>query len=250
MAARRSFPLVGGGLAALILAAWAVQVRMSAQMDGGGGTFAAWQWTPGAVAATWFMWVVMMIAMMLPTAMPFIWTYWSLSGARAGIRARNTGTIAFVSGYLAAWGAFGAAATLLQVVLNQLDLLSPNMAIAANGLSGAVVLSAGIYQFTPMKSICANKCRTPFGFLVARWRDGAGGAFVIGAEHGVYCVGCCWLLMATLFVAGVMSLAWMAVLTAIVLVEKLPAVGEKFGKAVGCLGIVAGIALILRSVFW
>lgn len=249
MAARRSFQLVGVGLAALILAAWAVQVRMFARMDGGGGTVAAWQWTPGAVAATWFMWVVMMIAMMLPTAMPFIWTYWSLSGARAGIRARNTGTFAFISGYLAAWGAFSAAATLLQVVLHQLDLLSPNMAIAANGLGGAVVLSAGIYQFTPLKSICANKCRTPFGFLVARWRDGPGGAFVIGAEHGVYCVGCCWLLMATLFVAGVMSLAWMAVLTAIVLIEKLPAAGEKFGRAVGCLGIAVGIGLILRSVF-
>ncbi len=218
------------------------------QMNGMEGTMAAWQWTPGAVAATYFMWTVMMVAMMLPTALPFIWTYWNLSGARSGDGARTGGTVAFVTGYLAAWGAFSAVATLVQIVLHQLGLLSPSMAIAANGLSGALVLGAGLYQFTRAKAVCANKCRTPLGFLMARWRDGPGGAFLVGAEHGAYCVGCCWLLMATLFVAGVMSLAWMAVLTAIVLIEKLPAAGERFGRAMGFLGIGVGLFLVFRAV--
>ncbi|MBI3371987.1 MAG: DUF2182 domain-containing protein [Betaproteobacteria bacterium] len=247
MEARRDFVIVGSGLAAVIVVSWAWQVRMSLQMQELAQGVPSWQWTPGAILATFFMWATMMVAMMLPTALPFIRTYWGLAGARSSQASRTSGTIAFVSGYLIAWAVFSAAATLLQILLHQRGLLSPNMSIAGTGLSGVVALAAGIYQFTPMKTACARKCRTPIGFFVARWRDGVGGAIAVGIEHGLYCVGCCWLLMATMFVAGVMSLAWMAMLTAIMLIEKLPSVGERFGGAIGWIGIAAGIALIVRS---
>ncbi len=220
---------------------------MSLQMQALADSVPSWQWTPGAVFATFLMWAVMMVAMMLPTAVPFIRTYWHLAGARTTSSSSTSGTMAFVFGYLVAWAGFSAAATLLQILLHQRGLLSPNMAISDTGLSGVVALGAGIYQFTPMKSACAHKCRTPIGFFVARWRDGPGGAIAVGIEHGVYCVGCCWLLMATMFVAGIMSLAWMAILTAIMLIEKLPSVGERLGGAMGWIGIAAGIALIAKS---
>jgi predicted metal-binding membrane protein len=220
---------------------------MSLQMQAMADSVPSWQWTPGAVFATFLMWAVMMVAMMLPTALPFIRTYWQLAGARRAGASRTSGTIAFVFGYLVAWTVFSAAATLLQILLHQRGLLSPNMAISGTALSGVVALGAGIYQFTPMKLACAHKCRTPIGFFVARWRDGPGGAIAVGIEHGAYCVGCCWMLMATMFVAGIMSLAWMAILTAIMLIEKLPSIGERFGRAMGWIGIAAGITLIAKS---
>ena len=247
LAARRNLVIVGGGLAAVVLAAWAWQVNMSLQMQAAANSASAWQWTPGVIVATVLMWCVMMVAMMLPTATPFIWTYWNLAGNRSTHTSRTGGTIAFVFGYLVAWTIFSAIATALQMLLDERGLLSPNMAIVATGLSGVVVLAAGVYQFTPMKSACAHKCRTPIGFFMARWRDGAGGATAVGIAHGAYCIGCCWMLMATMFVMGVMSLAWMAILTAIMLVEKLPSMGERFGRILGWIGIATGIALIAKS---
>ena len=220
---------------------------MALQMDALANSVPAWQWTPGAILATFFMWCVMMVAMMLPTALPFIWTYWNLAGSRTTSVSRMAGTLAFVCGYLVAWVVFSAATTLLQILLDSRGLLSPTLALAGAGVSGAVVLAAGVYQFTPMKLACAHKCRTPIGFFMARWRDGAGGAMALGIEHGVYCVGCCWMLMAIMFVVGIMSLAWMAILTAIMLVEKLPSIGERFGRAIGLTGIAAGIYLIVRA---
>ena len=245
--ARRNLLIVGGGLVAVVLACWAWQVDMSLQMQATANGAPSWQWTPGAIAATFLMWCAMMVAMMLPTAAPYIWTYWNLAGSRTAHTSQTSGTIAFVVGYLVAWALFSAAATLLQIVLDERGLLSPNMMIAGTGVSGAVALAAGIYQFTPMKRACAHQCRTPIGFFAARWRDGAGGALAVGIEHGMYCVGCCWVLMATLFVAGIMSLAWMAILTAVMLIEKLPSIGERFGRAMGWAGIAVGIVLIAKA---
>ena len=247
LGSRRDLVIVGGGLAAVVLASWTWQVYMAMLMGAPVSGAPVWQWTPVAIFATFLMWSVMMVAMMLPTALPFIWTYWKLAESRTTRIPRAGGTIAFVGGYVAAWTAFSAAATLLQILLDQRGLLSPTMAIADPAVSGAIALGAGIYQFTPMKLACAYKCRTPIGFFVARWRDGAGGAMLLGIGHGLYCIGCCWMLMATMFVAGIMSLAWMAILTAIMLVEKLPSIGERFGRAMGWIGIAAGIALIASS---
>ena len=244
MAARRDLLIVAGGLGAITLAAWAYQVRMALNMQALPGGEVSWQWTPGAVFMTFVMWAVMMVAMMLPTAVPFVSTYSKLAGARAAGMSPVSGTIWFVTGYTLAWTLFGAGATLLQMLLQQYGLLSPSMSITSTSLSGAVLLAAGIYQFTPMKLACARHCRTPAGFFIARWRDGPRGALAMGTRHGVYCVGCCWMLMTIMFVAGIMSLAWMLILTAVMLTEKLPAVGERFGHAVGGVAIVAGIALI------
>ena len=232
--------IVAGGLAAITLAAWAYQVRMALNMQALAVDGVSWQWTPGAVIMTFVMWVVMMIAMMLPTAMPFVTAYAKLAAARAASMSPLSGTVSFIAGYTLAWALFSAGATLLQIVLDRGGLLSASMAIASPWLGGAVLLAAGFYQFSPMKLACARHCRTPVGFFIARWRDGPRGALAMGTRHGIYCVGCCWLLMAIMFVVGIMSLAWMMILTAVMLTEKLPAIGERVGRAAGLAAIAAG----------
>ena len=212
---RRDLLFVAGGLGAISLSAWAYQFWMAQAMTMAAGP--SWQWTPAAVFMTFLMWAVMMLAMMLPTALPFVAAYSTLSRARAPTMSPSGGTVAFVGGYVLAWSMFSIGATMLQVLLDQSGMLSPSMGIASTWLGGAVLLLAGIYQFTPMKAACARHCRTPIGFFMARWRDGPLGALSMGARHGAYCVGCCWLLMVTMFVVGVMSLAWMLILTAVML---------------------------------
>ncbi|MDH3594647.1 MAG: DUF2182 domain-containing protein [Rhodospirillales bacterium] len=167
------------------------------------------------------MWVVMMIGMMLPSASPMI-----LMFARINRNHRNKGepfvpTGTFVAGYIVVWSGFSFAATALQWGLQEVGLLSPLMA-STNAVFGGLVLAAsGVYQWTPLKHACLRHCQTPLGFLMTRWRDGAGGAFHMGLSHGAYCVGCCWVLMALLFVGGVMNLLWVAALAAFVFVEKI-----------------------------
>lgn len=193
------------------------------------------------------MWTVMMIVMMLPTAVPFVWTYWRLAAARAARTPRIGATFSFVAGYLLPWAAFSLGATMLLILLDRGGELSPSMAIRSANLSGALMLAVGVYQFTPLKDACARNCRTPIGFFIARWRDGSRGAVAMGIKHGIYCVGCCWLLMAIMFVVGVMNLTWMAILTAVVLIKKLPRIGPRLGKAVGWMAVAAGISLLAMS---
>ena len=127
----------------------------------------------------------------------------------------------FVAGYLAMWTLFSAAATLLQAALESAALLTPAMATASAGLGAVALIAAGVYQLTPFKEACLGKCRNPLQFFMTRWRPGPGGAFGMGLEHGAWCVGCCWALMLLLFVAGVMNLAWVALIAAFVFVEKV-----------------------------
>ncbi len=148
----------------------------------------------------------------------------------------------FTSGYLAVWTVFSAAATALQTVLAEALLLTPMMVSSSRGLSAAILVAAGIYQWLPVKEVCLRKCRQPMEFLVTHWRSGTGGALRMGAEHGMYCVGCCWMLMLLLFVAGVMNLVWIAAIAAFVFVEKLLPAGR---FATG----FAGVALVLSGVY-
>ena len=177
-------------------------------------------WTPMAFALTFAMWTVMMVGMMLPSAAPMILTFAALHRREAEAAERSVPALLFASGYLLAWGGFSLFATLLQWALDQLGLLSPTLAISAR-LGGALVLLAGVYQLTPLKRACLRHCRSPFAFLFNRWRDGWNGALRMGIEHGAYCLGCCWLLMALLFVVGVMNLLWVAVIALFVFGEKL-----------------------------
>jgi predicted metal-binding membrane protein len=167
------------------------------------------------------MWAVMMVGMMLPSAAPTILLYATL------VRKQSPGSVllpavwVFTSGYLAAWTAFSIAAAALQVALEHGMLVTSAMISSSRALSAGVLIAAGIYQVLPLKQLCLANCRSPLAFLTMRWRPGAIGAFRMGLEHGIYCVGCCWVLMLLLFVAGVMNLLWVALIAAFVFAEKL-----------------------------
>ncbi len=204
-------------------------------------------WTPAVFALTFAMWAVMMVGMMLPSAAPMILTFAALHQRKAHAAERLLPTLLFASGYLLVWSAFSLLATLLQWSLNMLGLLSPMLTTTNALLGGALFLLAGIYQLTPLKQACLRHCRSPFGFLFSRWRDGLSGALRMGAEHGAYCLGCCWLLMALLFVVGVMNLLWVAAITLFVFGEKLLRGGEWIARISGVAMAGYGIWLVAQA---
>lgn len=167
------------------------------------------------------MWVIMMTAMMLPSVMPMILSFAFLSRRRRAHRAPYGHTAVFVLGYLAVWFCFSLLATFAQWGLLEGRLLTPMMVSATPLFGGACLIMAGVFQFTPLKQTCLGKCGSPLGFLLNEWREGAFGAWVMGLRHGTYCLGCCWALMASLFVFGVMNVFWIAVLSIYVLLEKI-----------------------------
>ena len=189
------------------------------------------------------MWAVMMVAMMLPSAAPMLDVYARIASAREGSHPYHVWM--FTAGYFAAWTGFSLAVTALQYTLQ-------NVAIVSNGMrtgpvAGGVILAlAGIYQLTPLKNACLKSCRSPIGFFMTSWRDGARGAFAMGLEHGAFCLGCCSMLMALLFVAGVMNLAWVAAISVLVLVEKAAPYGRAIAFASGIAMIAAGIVIAIR----
>ena len=172
--------------------------------------------------ATWVfaMWWVMMLGMMLPSAAPMILMFASVQKRKRERDQPYVPTAMFVAGYLAVWGVFSLAVTAAQWVLQQGMLLSPMLSLTPM-LGGALFILAGIYQFTPLKYACLRQCRSPFAFVLNHWRDGRSGALRMGAEHGAFCLGCCWALMALLFAVGVMNLLWVAAIAAFVFAEKL-----------------------------
>jgi predicted metal-binding membrane protein len=229
-----------GSLSFAVVLAWAYLLTGAgvemATMDMGGGRMMAMmpEWTPAYGLVVFVMWAVMMVAMMLPSAAPVTLLIASLAKKRreAGT-ARGVTTAPFVLGYLAVWLAFAATATLLQWRLDAAGLLSETMALASTLVAGSVLVLAGIYQWTPLKQACLRHCRSPLEFLMHHWRDGALGAFVSGARHGTFCLGCCWMLMALLFVGGIMNLAWIAGIALIVLIENTLPWGGRMGRATG-----------------
>jgi len=191
------------------------------------------------------MWWVMMVGMMLPGAAPMILTFATVNRRRRARAQPYAPTALFTSGYLLAWGGFSVVATLAQWGLERAALLSPMaMTTTSARLGGLLFLAAGLYQLTPLKQACLHVCRSPFDFVVNRWRDGAGGALRMGFSHGLYCLGCCWILMALLFVGGVMNLLWVAALAAVVLVEKLFPLGDWMARIGGVLLAALGVWLL------
>jgi len=166
------------------------------------------------------------------------------SHVRRAKRGVPAAVLAFGLGYLSVWAGFSAVATLAQWTLHQAALLSPLMATTSPRLGAAIVIAAGVYQLTPLKRACLTHCQTPMGFLMSHWRDGTTGAFQMGLHHGLYCAGCCWVLMCVLFAVGVMNLVWVAVLTAFILIEKLALGGVYVSRAGGALLIAAGAAML------
>jgi predicted metal-binding membrane protein len=194
------------------------------------------------------MWCVMMVGMMLPSAMPMILTFATINRRRRERAQPYAPTALFVAGYLLAWAGFSVAATVAQWGLERAALLSPMaMATTSAWLGGLLFLAAGLYQLTPLKQACLAVCRSPFDFVVNHWRDGAAGALRMGLAHGLYCLGCCWILMALLFAGGVMNLLWVAILAAVVLIEKLFPLGLWMARIGGVLLAGYGIGLLAMS---
>jgi predicted metal-binding membrane protein len=191
------------------------------------------------------MWWIMMIGMMLPSAAPMILTFATINRGRRTRGQPYTPTALFTAGYLLAWGGFSVAATLAQWALERASLLAP-MAMKTTSplLGGLLFIAAGVYQFTPLKRACLRSCRSPFDFVMNHWRDGADGAVRMGLAHGLYCLGCCWILMALLFAVGAMNLVWVAVLTVVVLVEKLFPAGDWISRIGGVLLVAWGVRLL------
>ena len=202
-------------------------------------------WTTLDAIFMFLMWAVMMVGMMTPSATPMILLYAMVSRKRAKADSPLISTAAFFAGYLAVWSAFSAAATGAQWGLERAALLSPMMTSTSAVFAGIVLIAAGLYQWTSCKNACLTRCREPVWFLSRIWRDGTGGAFRMGLVHGAFCLGCCWVLMALLFVGGVMNLLSVAAITVFVLVEKVTPFGRGIAR-VAAFGLVAlGVFMIV-----
>ena len=189
-------------------------------------------------------WVAMMIAMMFPTAMPMILTF---ARVQAGKAARDQATVPvglFVAAYLLVWIMFGVAAFAVASAGEQLTDRSMWLMDSAPRIGGAVLMAAGVYQLSPLKRICLSNCRSPMSWLLNSWRDGPGGALRMGVEHGIYCLGCCWLLFVILFPLGMMNIAAMAVITLLIFAEKSLPISRLAGM-LAALGLIAYGALAL-----
>ena len=259
---RRDRWIVGGAIGIIVALAWGYVLWLANDMDMGGMDMTGFRMIPAG------------IGIMLPANEP-----WRRDRVRVcvpdvgGDDGRNDGTFGgahdphvrprgstgkaqgkpfaatgwFAAGYLLAWSGFSLAATFLQWVIERAALLDSRMAIASNLLGAIVLIAAGVYQWTPLKDVCLAQCQSPFQFLMRHggFRDQPGGCLLLGLRHGGYCVGCCWVLMALLFVGGVMNVLWIALLTLLVLLEKLTPVGRWIARAAGIACVAAGAWLLV-----
>jgi predicted metal-binding membrane protein len=197
-------------------------------------------WTLRHALLMFAMWWVMMAGMMLPGAAPMTLTFATINRRRRERGSPYVPTALFVAGYLLAWAAFSVAATAAQWALERAALMTPMMRTSSPLVGAALFVAAGVYQLTPLKHACLNRCRSPLAFVLQHWRDGAGGALRMGAEHGWFCLGCCALLMTLLFAVGIMNLLWVAAIAVLVLLEKVMPAGERVARAAGVLAIGLG----------
>jgi len=251
--------IVGGCVALVAALAWLWLWRQSVEMtsnsmaassmpdmDMGGAMMVSTADAGPYLMSAFIMWLLMMIAMMLPSAAPMILLYGKLArGARAqGAALAPTAIFAFV--YLTTWAAFSIAAAIAQLLLIRMGFVSEmTLAFGNWRIGGALLIAAGLYQFTPLKRACLESCRSPMSFLMRLWRPSWTGAVRIGLAHGLYCLGCCALLMALLFVFGVMNQAWVAALSLFVLTEKLLPFGSRIGTLGGFIAVCVGAVMMI-----
>ena len=235
--------------------AWAYTVHQARMMDA--METAMWRdmnmsmngmapsWTALDVALMFAMWNAMMAAMMVPGSAPVVGAFATINRGRRERGAAYVPTAIFLAGYLAVWALFSALAVLLQWALQKAGLLTTMMQSGSLWLSAALFLAAGLYQFSPLKERCLDYCRSPDGFILSEWRDGGFGAFVMGARHGLFCLGCCAALMLLLFAVAVMDLRWVAALTILVTAEKLLPGGRFWRAAIGAALLVAAAGFVI-----
>ncbi|HWO72492.1 MAG TPA: DUF2182 domain-containing protein [Dehalococcoidia bacterium] len=232
-------------LLALAAAAWAVLIWQSQTMDDEGMGLTMGMGAPLFIA----IWAAMMVAIMFPTAAPMILTFARVQANRRAQGRPFVPTWLFVGSYIALWSATGLLAYLAAVLGDSLAEDSMWLMDNAGRIGGAVIALAGVYQLSPLKSTCLGKCRSPMAFILGSWRDGSAGAVRMGLEHAVYCLGCCWLLFAILFPLGMMNIAAMAAITALIFAEKSLPAGGKVAKAAAAAQIVYGaIAVFVPGV--
>jgi predicted metal-binding membrane protein len=241
------------GLAGITAAAWAYMVVAARRMTGGPGGMSGRSvaplvhamtgvqpWTAAESGLRLGMWAVMMVAMMVPTAVPMTLLYAAVARQAAAQHSPVAPAFIFVAGYAAMWVMFSVVATLAQWGLDRAALLSPVMVSRSAWLGAGLLIAAGAYQFTPLKNACLRTCRAPAHFLSRYWRTGRLGALGMGARLGAYCLGCCWVLMGLLFAGGVMNLLWIAAIAAFVLLEKTIPFGVNGGRVAGAAMILTG----------
>lgn len=248
---RRDRILISACLVLVCALAWAylfhLDRQMSAEMDfhaAMGMSMMDMSWTMTDVFFTFAMWAVMMVGMMAGSAAPVLLLF-AASRARRAESGVKSSVLMFGLGYLVIWTGFSACAALAQWALHAAAMLSPAMAASSPYLAGAILIVAGAYQLTPWKGACLTHCRSPLGFLMTHWRDGQTGALQMGIRHGAYCLGCCWALMCVLFVVGVMNLVWVAMLTGLVLIEKIGRTGIMVARLAGAVMVIAGIVKVV-----
>jgi len=207
----------------------------------GSGTFDA-----TTIALVALMWGAMVLAMMLPSAAPMIFSYAEIADTAARKRASVVSPFVLAGGYTAVWFGFALVATLAQLALTRAALLNASMASASGLFSGAIFIAAGVYQFSEFKHACLRQCQRPFPFLFTHWETTPRGVFRLGLKQGLYCVGCCWAMMLVMFAVGVMNVIWMAALGVVMTIEKMLN-GRRFSHAVGAVLLAAGIAFVAAA---
>jgi predicted metal-binding membrane protein len=242
--------LTAGALLLAVLLSWAWIVPMALDMYGAMAGPSAWMmttnWDALHLALLFAMWAVMMVGMMLPSAAPTLLLYAALARKSDSSGSVALRVYAFAAGYLAIWTLFSLLATALQRVLVAALVLSPMMEVQNRAWAGGLLVLAGIYQFTAAKRACLTACRSPVEFITRHWKPGRSGAFRMGLEHGLYCLGCCWALMLLLFVGGVMNLWVIAAITLFVLLEKIAPLGAQAGRLSGALLLLLGAWVLFR----
>ena len=252
LAARYRMPVLAG-LAGVTALAWIYLLNDAARMDAvsmgdPAATMAMKPWGWADFPLLFLMWSVMMAAMMVPSVTPAVLIYATLVRRMTPDQPALLLVGLFLLGYLADWTAFSLAAVGLQWVLDRWALLSPMMVSNSPYLGGGLLIAAGVYQWTPVKASCLKHCKAPLTFLAQHWRPGAGGAFRMGLHHGLYCIGCCWVIMGLLFVGGVMNLLWVAALSIFVLLEKLVPLDNRLGRGLsGLAAVTAGVLFMAMA---
>jgi predicted metal-binding membrane protein len=260
---RRDRVIVAIVLVLLTVLAWSYVLWLAVDMDMGGMDMTGLRMVPAGLGimaparAPWrliefafvfVMWALMMVGMMAPSATPMILMYTRAGRQAAASRTPFAPTGWFVAGYFLAWTAFSLVATLVQWALERWALLDSSMASASHTLGGIVLIAAGAYQWSPLKDVCLAQCQSPLSFLMRHggFRRDAPGCLVLGLRHGTYCVGCCWALMALLFIVGVMNVLWITLVALLVLAEKLTSTGRLIARVAG-IGLIASGAWLLTA---
>ena len=247
--------VVLGAIGGVSAAAWAYVVWLSTATDMSGhamdmpGMMApAFQpWSAADFLLMWLMWAVMMVGMMLPSVAPMVLIYARVARHALAQGKPFAASGWFVTGYLLSWAGFSLLATTAQWGLEQAALLSPMTMAADHLVGGTILIIAGLYQWTPFKEVCLTQCQAPLAFIQRHggFRREPLGSLRLGAQHGLYCVGCCWALMALLFVGGVMNTLWIAAIAVFALLEKVVPAGRAFSRIAGSAAVMAGIWLLL-----